>query len=149
MFIDSNVIMQVSIVVRDIEKTARNYAKLFNMEMPEVFHLTKFGEPYAEYYGVTTDTDMKLLVFRMGSVDLELIEPDDKPSTFKKFLDEHGEGVHNIGIVVKNKEEALEVMKNQGIAIRHWGKFPGGSYYHMDTEKLLGVILNIKHDEPV
>lgn len=147
MYVDSNVIMQVSIVVRDIEKTARNIAEMFNVEKPEMFYLSKFGDTYAEYYGVPTDTKMKLLVFRFGSVDFELIEPDDKPSTFKKFLDEHGEGVHNIGVVVKDKEKALGYMKSKGIETRHWGSFPGGTYYHMDTEALIGVILNIKHEE--
>ncbi|MHB8063425.1 MAG: VOC family protein, partial [Ruminiclostridium sp.] len=91
MHVDSNTVMQIAIVVRDIEKTAQNFAEMFNIEKPKAFYLSDLGETYAEYYGVPTDSKMKLLVFRMGSLDLELIEPDDKPSTFKKFLEEHGE----------------------------------------------------------
>ncbi len=147
MKLDSNVIMQVTIVVKDIHKTARNIADLFGMEFPEVFTLEKFGETYAEYNGVRTDTLIKLAVFRMGAVDLELIEPDDKPSTFKTFLEEHGEGVHHVGLVVNNRKNALNTLQEEGIKVRFWGSFPDGSTYDIaDTKDLLGVFLNIKHN---
>jgi methylmalonyl-CoA/ethylmalonyl-CoA epimerase len=144
---DSNVIMQVSIIVRDINKTAKNIANLFGMEVPEVFTLKKFGETYAEYHGVPTDTLIKLAVFKMGELDLELIEPDDKPSTFKTFLEENGEGVHHLGLVVKDKQQAIKVMDENGVKVRYWGSFPGGTYTIADTKDLLGVFLNIKHND--
>ena len=110
MSLDSNVIMQVSIVVRDIEKTALNIANLFGINVPEIFTLTKLGETYAEYHGVPTDTLIKLAVFKMGDIDLELIEPDDKPSTWKTHLEENGEGVHHLGLIVKDKERTMRTL---------------------------------------
>ena len=76
---------------------------------------------------------------------MELIEPDDKHSTFKTFLDENGEGVHHLGLVVKNLDNALETLKENGAEIRYWGSYPGGTYHIADTKGMLGVFLNIKH----
>jgi len=71
------------------------------MEFPEIFTLAKLGKTYAEYQGVPTDTQFKIANFAMGNVTLELLEPDDKPSTFKTFLNENGEGIHHVGIFVR------------------------------------------------
>lgn len=34
--IDNTAIMQIAIIVKDIEKTAENYAKVFGMPVPEI-----------------------------------------------------------------------------------------------------------------
>lgn len=34
--IDNSSIMQIAIIVKDIEKVAANYAKVFNLPMPEI-----------------------------------------------------------------------------------------------------------------
>ena len=83
----------------------------------------------------------------MGAVDFELLQPDDKPSTWKTFLEEHGEGVHHVGIVVQDKEQALGSLSERGIDIRFWGGYPGGSYHIADTKDLMGVFLNVKHSD--
>jgi methylmalonyl-CoA/ethylmalonyl-CoA epimerase len=147
MKLDSNMIMQVSIIVKDIDKTAGNIARLFGMDVPEVFTLDKLGENHAEYLGVPTESKIKLAVFKMGDIDLELIEPDEKPSTFKTFLEENGEGIHHLGLVVKDKEQAMQTLKENGASIRYWGTYPGGSYYIADTKDLIGTFLNIKHND--
>lgn len=147
MKLDSNVIMQATVVVKDIHKTAKNIAKLFGMEVPKIFTLASLGKTYAEYLGVPTDAQIKLANFEMGNITLELLEPDDKPSTWKTFLEERGEGVHHIGLVVKDLDNAKETLKENGIKIRYWGTYPGGSYHIADTQDFMGVFLNIKHND--
>ena len=145
MTLDSNKIIQISIVVNDIEKTSKNIAQLFGMEMPEVFPLSKLGEVYAEFEGEPTEADILIANFPMGDVTLELIQPDEKPSTFRDFLDKNGEGVHHVGIVVSDLEGAKKTLKENNLGIRYWGTYPGGSYYIADTKDFLGGFLNIKH----
>jgi methylmalonyl-CoA/ethylmalonyl-CoA epimerase len=145
MTFDSNKIIQVSIVVNDIEKTANNIAKLFGMDLPEIFPMEKLGELYAEFKGEPTTASIKIANFEMGNMTLELIEPDEKPSSFRDFLDENGEGVHHIGFVVDDLDGAKETLSENGIGIRHWGTYPGGSYYIADTKDFIGAFLNIKH----
>jgi len=78
---------------------------------------------------------------------LELLEPDDKPSTFKTFLNENGEGIHHVGIFVKDRENALKTLAENDIKIRFLGNYPGGSYDIADTKDFMGVYLNIKHED--
>jgi len=142
---DSNKIIQITVVVQDIEKTAGNIAKLFGMELPEIFPMEKLGEIYAEFEGKPTTASIRIANFNMGNVTLELIEPDEKPSSFRAFLDEKGEGVHHVGIIVDDLESAKANLKENNLSIRHWGTYPGGSYYIADTQDFMGTLLNIKH----
>lgn len=145
MELDSNKIIQITVVVRDIEKTATNIAKLFGMDLPEIFPMEKLGEIYAEFEGKPTTASIRIANFSMSDVTLELIEPDEQPSTFRAFLDEKGEGIHHFGIFVNDLDEAKETLKENDLKIRHWGTYPGGSYYIADTKELIGAYLNIKH----
>ena len=147
MTLDSNKIIQISIVVKDIHKTAEHIAKLFGLEVPEVFPLSKLGEVYAEFEGNPTEADILIANFPMGDVTLELIQPDEKPSTFRTFLDEKGEGIHHVGIVVNDLDGAKDTLKENDLNIRYWGSYPGGSYYIADTKDFFGAYLNIKHND--
>lgn len=145
--LDSNVIFQIAIVVKDIEKTARNYAEIFGMEMPKIFLVPPPEETHIMYRGKPTRTRAKLCVFHMGPVVLELTEPDSEPSSWKEFLETRGEGVHHLGLAVQDREQTLKFLADRGIGVRHTGVYPGGSYTFVDSEEQLGVILNIKHEE--
>jgi methylmalonyl-CoA/ethylmalonyl-CoA epimerase len=145
--IDANTICQIAIVVKDIEKTARNYAEIFGLPMPEIFLVPPPEETHIQYRGKPTATRAKLCVFRMGSIVLELTEPDDEPSSWREFLDNKGEGVHHIGFVVEDRDAALNFLEQKGVTVRHTGVYPGGSYAFTDSEEQLGVILNLKYNE--
>jgi methylmalonyl-CoA/ethylmalonyl-CoA epimerase len=137
---------QVALVVRDIAKTARAWCDIFGQPMPEVFGLPPVEEAHTRFRGEPTKTRAKLAVLKMGPVVLELTEPDGEPSSWKAFLDQHGEGVHHIGFMVDDLPGTLSFLEKKGIPERHSGDYPGGRYVFVESEKLLGVILNVKHD---
>ncbi len=142
--VDSNEIIQVGIVVRDIEKAARNYAGLFGLEMPNI----RVAAPNVTYRGKPITPGARLCSFKMGAVSLELVQPDGQPSTWQEFLDKKGEGVHHIGIVVKDKEEAVKLFEDRGMPLRQLGILASGSYSMMDSEEELGVVYNVKYNNP-
>jgi 4-hydroxyphenylpyruvate dioxygenase and related hemolysins len=145
--IDAKTICQVAIVVKDIEKTARNYAEIFGLPMPEISLVPPPEETHIQYRGKLTGTRAKICVFQMGPIVLELTEPDGEPSSWREFLDDKGEGVHHIGFVVEDRKAELDFLEQKGIGIRHTGVYPGGSYTFTDSEEQLGVILNLKYSE--
>ncbi|GFR39044.1 hypothetical protein PRECH8_23400 [Insulibacter thermoxylanivorax] len=59
------------------------------------------------YNGEVTAARAKLAFFDMGSLQLELIEPDEHPSTWREHLDQHGEGVHHIAFQIQGVQEKL------------------------------------------
>ncbi|WHX49446.1 VOC family protein [Paenibacillus woosongensis] len=144
--IDPHQICQIALVVKDIEAAAKNYAEIFGVEVPEIWLLAPEEESHTKYRGLPTGTRAKLCVFELGSIILELTEPDEHPSSWKEFLEEKGEGVHHIGFMVKDREEALSALEKRGIPVRHTGEYPGGSYTFVDSEAQLGVLLNLKYE---
>lgn len=144
--INPKTICQVALVVKDIEKVARNYAELFGVEMPVIFTIPPVDEAHTQYRGQLTNTRAKLAVFDMGQVVLELTQPDEEPSSWKEFDETNGEGVHHIGFIVQDREKTMKYFEDKGIQVRHYGEYTGGSYTFVDSAEQLGVILNIKHE---
>lgn len=77
---------QVGIVVRDITKSAQAYAKLFGVDMPSIVVTDEYEKAHTLYNGQPSKARAKLAFFDAGSLQLELIEPIDGPSTWKDFL---------------------------------------------------------------
>jgi len=139
-------ICQVALVVRDIEAAAKRYADLFGVEVPEIFVIPPPEEAKTTYRGNPTNTRAKLAVFDMGSLVLELTEPDGEPSSWKEFLETTGEGVHHIGFIVQDRDAVMKRFEELGIPVRQYGEYPGGSYTFVDSGEQFGVIFNIKHE---
>ena len=70
---------------------------------------------------------------------------DDAPSTFREFVNRHGQGVHHLGFEVgADRDKVISQLKEMGFTERTIGVYPGSSWTIVDTEDVLGVNLNIK-----
>ncbi len=145
--IDSHEIIQVCIIVKDIEKTARNYAQLFGVELPPIKLIPPAEIAHTTFKGKATNTRAKICSFRMGAISLELNQPDDEPSVWKEFLDTRGEGVCYLGLWVDDAVETIQFLGDHAIPLVHRGEYPGGNYNCVDSTEKLGVILNIKQND--
>src|SRR5512135_2737935 len=110
----SNVICQVGLIVRDIEKSARAYADLFGMDVPAWSLTDPEEKAHTRYRGQSTQGRAKLAFFDMGSLSLELIQPVGGPSTWQEFLDAHGEGVHHIAFQIKGMNSQIALLEGKG-----------------------------------
>jgi methylmalonyl-CoA/ethylmalonyl-CoA epimerase len=141
--IGSNVVCQVGLIVRDIERSMEAYSRIFGVPKPE-FIVTDGQEiAHTRYRGEPTDAQAKLAFFDMGQVTLELIEPIGGPSTWQEFLDERGEGVHHIAFFVKDTDQVVASLEQNDIAVIQQGDYTGGRYTYMDSASALGVILEL------
>ena len=141
--IGTNVICQVSLVVRDIERTAKAYADIFGMEVPPVRITDREPVTHIKYRGAPTEGRAKLAFFQMGSLSLELIEPLGGPSTWKEFLDTHGEGVHHIAFRIRGMDEVLAYLDGKGVLLIQRGDYTGGRYAYVDAVPALHVIVEL------
>lgn len=137
-------IIQVGIVVRDIEKTAALYAELFGLEKPSI----RRAFPNIVYRGQKPNVTARLCSFRLGAITLELIQPGEEETSWKEYLDQHGEGVHHLGLMVDNLPEAYQTLAKYGIERRQYGGADWGSYSIMDSQALK-VLLNVKCNDPI
>jgi methylmalonyl-CoA/ethylmalonyl-CoA epimerase len=141
--IESHVVCQVGLVVRDIERSIEAYSRIFGLPKPE-FSVTDGPEiAHTRYRGQPTDARAKLAFFDMGQVTLELIEPIGGPSTWQEFLDQRGEGVHHIAFLVKDTDRVVAFLEQNDIAVIQQGGYTGGCYTYVDSASDLGVILEL------
>ncbi|MFP4660797.1 MAG: VOC family protein [Halanaerobiales bacterium] len=143
----NNVLVQVGVIVEDIEKIAKNYADLFGMEVPEVMMTDPLEKAETKYRGEDTEARAKLAFFDMGSLQLELIEPTDEPSTWKEFLDEHGQGIHHVALQIKGMQETVDLMKSKGMTLVQKGEYTGGRYAYIDAVPQLGMIVELLEND--
>ncbi|MBW7458421.1 VOC family protein [Paenibacillus sepulcri] len=143
----TNVVAQIGILVHDIEATSKAYADFLGIETPKWFWTDTVDVAQTEYNGVSSEARSKLAFFDMGSLQLELIEPDHNPSTWRDYLNEHGEGAHHIAFVVKGMKEKIAVMEKNGMPLQQKGEYTGGRYAYMDTSKQLKILLELLEND--
>ncbi len=143
----TNTITQIGLLVHDIDETSQAYADFFGVEKPKWFWTDTVDVAQTEYRGESSVARAKLAFFNMGSLQLELIEPDQHPSTWREHLDKHGEGPHHIAFVVDGMKEKVAVMEQNGMGLVQKGEYTGGRYAYMDTFKQLKVMLELLEND--
>ncbi|CAK4834066.1 unnamed protein product [Aphanomyces euteiches] len=145
----TNVVAQIGLVVHNIEKTSQAYANFLGVEKPAWFWTDAIETAQTEYKGSPSVARAKLAFFEMGSLQLELIEPDEHPSTWRESLDQNGEGPHHIAFVIEGMQAKINVMERNNMKLLQKGEYTGGRYAYMDTLGDLKVILELLEDDPV
>jgi len=143
----NNTITQIGIIVNDIKKTAEDYARFFGLEVPDIIVTDTYDKAQTEYRGETSPARAKLAFFNMGSTTLELIEPDENPSTWREFLDENGEGVHHIAFQIKGMGETIAFLNANDMPLVQKGEYTGGRYAYIDSNKSLKVMLELLEND--
>ncbi|MDR1766101.1 MAG: VOC family protein [Lachnospiraceae bacterium] len=145
--VDGKTICQVALVVKDLEKSSKAYAQLFGVPVPKPFSVPPQSEAHTQFKGEPTDTRAMLAVFDLGQVVLELTQPDDEPSSWKDFLDTHGEGIHHIAFMTKDREPVVKYFEENGMPVRHYGEYEGGNYTVFDSKGTFGTFIQVKEDK--
>lgn len=145
--LDQNICTQIGIVVHDVEKVAAAYAELLGIEKPQSFWTDGYEKSEARYMSEPTNARAKLAFFKLGSVELELIQPDQEPSEWRRYLDEHGEGVHHIAFEIKGMKEKIMLLEAKGMKLHQKGEYEGGRYAYLDTSSQLKVMLELLEND--
>lgn len=143
----NNVITQIGILVHDIDKVSQAYADFFGVEKPRSILTDTLDKTQAQYNGEPCPARAKLAFFNMGSLQLELIEPDEHPSTWRDYLDEHGEGPHHIAFVIEGMQEKIMLLEGKGFPLQQKGEYTGGRYAYMDTIPQLKVLVELLEND--
>jgi methylmalonyl-CoA/ethylmalonyl-CoA epimerase len=143
----SDVVTQIGIIVKDIDRASEKMAAFFGVEKPQAMVTAGYDEARTEFRGKASDATAKLAFFHCGQVDIELIEPDGKPSTWQEFLDEHGEGVHHIAFVINGMKMVVDGLEKAGFPLIQKGEYQGGRYAYVDTSDTLKTIVELLEND--
>ncbi|MCR8657909.1 VOC family protein [Paenibacillus endoradicis] len=143
----TNFCTQIGLLVHDVDKVSQSYARFLGVEPPVTFWTDGQDKTEAEHNGKPTNARAKLAFFDLGSLQLELIQPDHEPSTWREYLDAHGEGVHHIAFEVQGMKEKIMLMERNGMPLMQKGEYEGGRYAYMDSYEPLKVILELLEND--
>ena len=138
-------ITQVAAVVRDLRSSLEAYHKALGWgpwnvyeHKPPMLHST-------ELHGKPTEFTMLGAECHAGPIVFELLQPLEGPSIYKEWLDEHGEGLHHVAVMVPTHEQADQTrahFQELGAEVLMGGRIGETiQFYYLDTEPSLKVII--------
>ncbi|MED1954045.1 VOC family protein [Brevibacillus centrosporus] len=143
-------INQICFVVKDIEKAAGAFAGLLGIEKPNWFLTGTQEISQIVYNGVPTPARNKLIFINTSSVQIELIEPDQEPSTMRDFLNQQ-EGIHHVAVNTDDMKKQLALLGENGYGVIQTGEFTAskGRYAYVNTVPACKTMVELlERDEP-
>jgi len=123
---------QIGIVVKDVEATVKFYEKMFGIE------------PFPTVESAVDSAKLKIGLFQLGEVQIELIQVLEGETIHSKFVEKRGEGLHHLGFFVEDIEKELARLEKGGVKVLERGTVLGVvKFAYLDTEKILGVVLEL------
>jgi methylmalonyl-CoA/ethylmalonyl-CoA epimerase len=139
-------IAQVGIVVGDLERGVREYNGLLGLSSWSVYTYGPDFIPELTYRGAKGRFSMRIALSRSDPV-VELIEPISGPSIYDEWLEEHGEGLHHIGVEVPALADATATAAEAGFEVLQSGRGYGldgdGGFAYLDTLERLRIIVEL------
>lgn len=138
-------IVHVCVVVRNVEKTAKNLAEKFGIGPYEI-RVKHYPTANASLRGQPVDMTLKFGYAKVGPIILELVETLKGKSIYQEFLEKHGEGLHHIGFPTPLPFDAeLEKWRSFGIEPLQANRLndPEEGWAYMDTKGLVGFLIEI------
>ena len=144
---------QVCMVVHDIEKSMRAMWETFGIGPWDIYvcnadfvrEKTYYGKPAQFGYKVARTHD------KLGSIEIELIQPLEGDNIYSDFLKEHGEGIQHLAWLKVDSLEAFNETKQKLEAAGFPCIMSGNSFRafaYFDTTKVLNTLLEMIHWDP-
>jgi methylmalonyl-CoA/ethylmalonyl-CoA epimerase len=142
-----NGIAQVCILVPRLEPVVEAYYQKFGIAP---WHFYTYQKPFVKemnYLGKPANYAARIALSNFGPMRIELIEPLEGNSVYADFIREHGYGVHHFGLLTEDIQKALQEAEATGMPMTMDGSGFGldgdGHYAYLDTEKFIGVTLEL------
>ena len=126
---------QVAIIVNDVETAKNSFAKFWGLEVPPTVDAGVYEVTRTVYKGAPNElADCNMAFFDLGNIQFEIIEPNAAPSTWRDWLETHGEGLHHLAYKVPDIFQGMQAMKDAGYECTMWGYYgdASGAYAYFD-----------------
>lgn len=137
--------MQIGIVVPDVEEAVRVYRDAYGIGGWQIMEVGSENTRDVRLHGRPVGWTSKIAVTMVGSVMWELIQPVDEDDLFGRFLAGRGGvgGVHHIAVSTPDYRGVVAEQEARGRVPILSGTFSGVDVQYLDTERELGVILEV------
>ena len=142
--VGTHLVAQVGFIVKDVEAAKKKWAEFLGLEVPTTQPIGAYETTQTVYQGQPApEAYCWMAFFDVGpGLQLELIQPNDKPSTWRSFLDEHGEGIHHVAFQVRDSKACVARAEAAGLKLVQHGVYGDGSgeYNYLDAPDLKCVV---------
>lgn len=133
-------IIQVGILVKDVQETAKRLEELIGIGPFEIFEpdyrdLTVRGKPGR--------FKMRIGLAKAGPIQVELMQPLYGETIYEEYAGRKGYGLHHLAIRADDMEQSIKQMEARGFKVIQSGNRPGVKWAYLDTEKETGVIFEL------
>lgn len=128
----------ICIVVNDVQETVERIASTF--ETPQIKVIENMSVASLGGKEIGGYKARAAFVKIADNLKLEIVQIVEGRSSEQRWLKEHGETIHHIGIETKNLEEEASKWKKKGVKVIQEDH---GKWIYLDTEKTLGTILEL------
>jgi methylmalonyl-CoA epimerase len=122
----------IAVAVKDLDRSLAIYTNVLGLQ-GKVLEMGSYS--------------VKLAFLQVGDVLVEFIQPtsDDDPLGFAEFLRKNGEGFHHMAYEVEDIENAMDILRENGIRLIDEKPKPGadGLIAFVDKESLGGVLVEL------
>lgn len=144
LIVKADELFQAGIVVRDVEKSAKLYGKLFGITDWAIYD----PGPYIQtliYKGKRVENPSFIVgTATVGPMELELIQPVSEDLPYADFLKEHGEGLHHLGHVhTSDLDASVRELEAQGFPCIFYGDAGQTKFAYVDMTASLGAIIEL------
>jgi methylmalonyl-CoA/ethylmalonyl-CoA epimerase len=131
---------QVGIVVKDVKETAKKLEEFFGIGPfqildPDYTDQTLYGKP--------TKFKMRIGLVKVGSVQIELIQPLSGGAVYEEFIRRKGYGLHHLAFRTDNMEQSVKQMEAKGVKVIQTSRRPGVNWLYLATEKETNVVFEL------
>lgn len=151
--VGSDLVCQVGFIVRDIQTTKKKWAEFLGVEEPEANLAGDYAITQTEFMEAPAPEANSLLAFfDVGpGLQLELIQPNEASSTWRNYLNEHGEGIHHVAFNIQGMKmkEAVKNCEEFGMTLEQKGEYGNGCgrYVYMNAYKDLKCIIELLEND--
>jgi catechol 2,3-dioxygenase-like lactoylglutathione lyase family enzyme len=135
----------VGVIVKDMEKTIAYLSSIgigpFGMAGGGKWVEVPFK---GELRGRPAAWKVKISNAKLGSGELELLQPSGGKSLLQEFLDNHGEGLHHIGYITDNLNRDIKALAKQGVKVLTSANADKGGFAYFDTGVHGGVVTELR-----
>jgi methylmalonyl-CoA/ethylmalonyl-CoA epimerase len=146
-YFDALKVTQIGYIVKDIDEACQRFAQFLALPVPEIIVTAGYDQARTEYRGKPSDATAKLAFFHLDNLDIELIEPDDKPSVWREFLEAHGEGIQHVAFEIKGMKQKVDLFSKDGMGLIQKGEYTGGRYAYLDTTHAINTVVELLEND--
>lgn len=144
---------QVGVVVEDLEASIEKYQRFFGIQKWILYTYDNKIVKEMTYYGKPSRYSMRIALSNdLKGMQVELIQPLEGPSIYHDFVNKKGYGFHHFGVPCKDIPAALKELEAAGFRSIQEGKnfspSGGGHYAYIDTESVLGYMIELRQAPP-